>query len=96
MGLVLTKNMTIKKFEEKFDEFINEIMCRRESNQHKAWFLYNKYLKDLISNDIHRALRSEHSEYWHTQLLTPEAFGEYLKAVKIKAINDYKKQHESN
>lgn len=76
----------IKILEHNLDAFINQVMCRRDRNQHRAWAIYNLTIKQYVDKDTDRDLNIEYSHYWHTGELTPDQFGEYLKEFKNKII----------
>ena len=78
----------LKILEHNLDAFINQVMCRRDRNQHRAWAIYNLSIKQYVDKDTDRELNVEYSHYWHTAELSPDQFGEYLKEFKSKILNE--------
>lgn len=76
----------IKILEYNLDAFINQVMCRRDRNQHRAWAIYELTIRSYVPDELDRNLSIEYSHYWHTGELTPDQFGEYLKEFKIKIL----------
>jgi mRNA degradation ribonuclease J1/J2 len=64
----------------KFNEFVNNVYCRRESNQHKALKLW-KEIKEQIPNDISRLFETEWNHYCMGEF-EPDKFGMDIETLK--------------
>lgn len=64
----------------KFNEFVNNVYCRRESNQHKAQKLWGE-IKELIPNDVSRLFETEWNHYCMGEF-EPDKFGMDIETLK--------------
>lgn len=64
----------------KFNEFVNNVYCRRESNQHKAQKLW-KEIKELIPNDVRVLFEIEWNHYCMGEF-EPDKFGMDIETLK--------------
>jgi len=80
-----------KQIEEEFQKnlklFINECMCRRESNQRKADALWDKIKPHIKLEDIARFITEWKGHYIHTSEHSPDAFAEYIDEILNPYIN---------
>ncbi len=64
----------------KFNDFVNNVYCRRESNQHKAQKLWNE-IKVLIPNDVRSLFETEWNHYCMGEF-KPDRLGMYIETLK--------------
>lgn len=73
---------------DKLEEFINNVMCRRESNQHKAHLLWESDIRYCLDEDFAQLFRSDWNHYamqWGN--LDPDDFAGHIEDLK----REYKK-----
>ena len=73
--------------EKTFESFTNNVLCRRDTNQHTAKGIW-KELKNHIPENKRREFETEWNHYLLGELNTDE-FGSYIKELKEHLGHDY-------